>query len=73
MGGKRICLALDLKDDRALIEEYEAYHREVWPEIEQSIRDSGILSMEIYRTGNRLMMIIETNDDFSITQKAHLT
>ena len=32
---KRYCLTLDLKDDAELIAEYEAYHREVWPEIKK--------------------------------------
>ena len=67
---KRFCLALDLKDDPALIEAYEAHHRAVWPEILASIRGSGILSMEIYRTGNRMFMIMETEDDFSFEAKA---
>ncbi|MBL7860559.1 MAG: L-rhamnose mutarotase [Cyclobacteriaceae bacterium] len=67
---KRYCLALDLKDDPALIAEYELHHRQVWPEIIASIRDSGILNMEIYRTGTRLFMIMETRDDFSFEAKA---
>jgi L-rhamnose mutarotase len=67
---KRYCLALDLKDDPALIAEYELHHRQVWPEIIASIRDSGILTMEIYRTGTRLFMIMETRDDFSFETKA---
>jgi len=68
---KRYCLALDLKDDPALIAEYEDYHRKVWPEIEKSIKDSGVESMEIYRTGNRLFMIMETKDDFSFENKSN--
>jgi L-rhamnose mutarotase len=67
---KRYCLALDLKDEPRLIGEYEAYHRNVWPEILKSIQDSGITSMEIYRTGNRLFMIMEVNDSFSFDQKS---
>lgn len=67
---KRYCLALDLKDDPALIAAYELYHQQVWPEIIASIRDSGIETMEIYRTGNRLFMIMETRDDFSFEAKA---
>ncbi|MBB1285603.1 L-rhamnose mutarotase [Flavisolibacter sp. BT320] len=67
---QRYCLTLDLKDDPALIEEYEAHHRAVWPEIMQSILDAGILSMEIYRVENRLFMITETEDDFSFEKKA---
>jgi L-rhamnose mutarotase len=66
---KKFCLALDLKDDAALIAEYEAYHRNVWPEIIQSILDSGILRLDIYRVSNRLFMIIEAEDDFSFEQK----
>ena len=66
----RYCLAVDLKDDPQLIAEYEQYHRQVWPEILASIHDSGIESMEIYRTGNRLFMIMETNANFSFDQKS---
>jgi len=67
---KRYCLALDLKDDEVLIKEYEEYHRHVWPEILKSIKDSGIEQMQIYRTGNRLFMIMETKDDFNFEKKA---
>lgn len=67
---KRYCLALDLKDDEALIKEYEQYHKEVWPEILRSIEESGIEQMEIYRTGNRLLMIIKTNEGFNFEDKA---
>ena len=67
---KRYCLACDLKDDKKLIEEYEAYHRAVWPEIIKSIIDEGIEVMDIYRTGNRLFMIMEVNDSFSFEKKA---
>lgn len=67
---KRYCLACDLKDDEKLIKEYEAYHEHGWPAIMQSIKDSGIEQMEIYRVGNRLFMIMEVNDDFSFEKKA---
>ncbi len=45
-------------------------HRAVWPEILDSIRAAGILSLEIYRIENRLFMILEADDDFSLEQKA---
>lgn len=69
---KRYCLALDLIDDPALIAEYEHWHKTEngWPDIKQSILDSGINNMEIYRTGNRLFMIMETDDSFSFEGKA---
>ena len=69
---KRYCLALDLKNEAALIAEYEEYHQEVWPEILKSIKKSGIEQMEIYRINNRLFMIMETNDDFSFERKANM-
>lgn len=65
----RYVLFLDLKEDPVLIEEYEKWHRSVWPEVVASIRDSGIEHMEIYRFGNRLSMIMEVNDTFSFEQK----
>ena len=67
---RRHCLALDLKDDPELIAEYERYHRRVWPEILESIRDAGIEELEIYRVGNRLFMILEVSEDFSFDAKA---
>ena len=65
----RYCLALDLKNDPQLIKEYEAHHKKIWPEIEVSIKESGITNMEIYRFQNRLFMIMETTEDFSFEQK----
>jgi L-rhamnose mutarotase len=67
---KRYTLALDLKDDPGLMAEYEKYHQQVWPEIISSIKDAGILSMEIYRAGNRLFMIMETDESFSFERKS---
>lgn len=67
---RRYCLALDLVNDDKLIAEYEAYHRNVWPEIKKSILDAGILQMEIYRFGNRLFMIMEVNEAFNFADKA---
>lgn len=66
---QRYCLTLDLVDDPGLIREYEQHHNNVWPEVEKSIRQSGILNMSIYRISNRLFMIIEVQDDFSFEKK----
>jgi L-rhamnose mutarotase len=66
---KTYCLALDLKNEEKLITEYEAYHKAVWPEILESITSSGIESMKIFRTGNRLFMIINALDSFSFEEK----
>lgn len=66
----RYCFALDLKEDPNLIAAYEEYHRSVWPEIIQSIKEADIKSLEIYRVSNRLFMIMETGPDFSFEKKA---
>lgn len=69
---KRYCLAVDLKDDSALIAEYEHWHKSEnsWPEINKSIKDAGIIFMEIYRVSNRLFMIMATIDAFDFGRKA---
>lgn len=67
---KRYCLALDLKNDPQLIEEYKNYHKKVWTEILDSIRESGIENMEIYNVSNRLFMIMEVNETFNFEKKA---
>nr|WP_199156923.1 L-rhamnose mutarotase [Pedobacter sp. ASV2] len=66
---KRYCLALDLINDEKLIAEYEEHHKAVWPEIQESIKNSGIEALEIYRTGNRLFMIMEVKESFSFEAK----
>lgn len=67
---KRYCLALDLINDPELILAYERYHQKIWPEIATSIKETGIEHMEIYRVGNRLLMIMEVNDGFSFEAKS---
>ena len=67
---RRYCLALDLQDDPQLIADYRRHHQHVWPEITQSIRDSGIEDMEIYLLGTRLFMIMEVSERFSFDAKS---
>ena len=68
----RYCFALDLIDDLQLIREYDDWHKKSWPEIKKSIIDSGVDDMEIYRTGNRLFMIIDANSTFSLQKKSEM-
>lgn len=68
----RYVFALDLKNDPDLIAEYEHYHEAVWPEVLQSMRDAGITAMEIYRVENRLVLIMDTADGFSLERKAEM-
>ncbi len=72
MATKKYFLALDLKNDPALIAEYKKYHENVWPEIIDSLVESGIENAEIYCIGNRLVMTLYVNDTFSFEKKSHL-
>jgi L-rhamnose mutarotase len=69
---KRYILALDLKEDLQLINEYNEWHRNVCPEVLKSIKDSGILQMEIFRFYNRLCMVMETTEEFSFERKGKM-
>lgn len=61
---KRYCLALDLKNDPALIAKYKYYHTDegIWKEIKEGTRNVGI-EMEIYNVDNRLLMICEMTQE----------
>ncbi|MFS4466677.1 L-rhamnose mutarotase [Maribacter sp. 2210JD10-5] len=71
---KRYCLSCDLKDDPKLIAEYKEYHAagNAWPEITKSIKDAGIVDMQIYLTGNRMFMIMEVDETFDPNKKAEM-
>lgn len=69
---KRYCFTLDLKNDPDLIKEYEIYHKNVWPEIKESISSAGIKNLEIYRFQTRLFMIMETDETFSFERKSEM-
>jgi L-rhamnose mutarotase len=68
----RMCFALDLKDDAELIHEYRRYHAPGGPPaaVTQALRASGIERLEIYLCGNRLFMVLEAGEDFSLQAKA---
>ncbi|MGB8475655.1 MAG: L-rhamnose mutarotase [Candidatus Acidiferrum sp.] len=67
---RRYCLTLDLKDDPKLIAEYKRFHEKIWPEITESIMESGIEDMEIYLLGTRMFMVMEVSERFSFEAKA---
>lgn len=67
---RRFCLTLDLRDDPKLIAEYKRYHEKIWPEITRSIKDAGILDLEIYMHGRRMFMILGVDESFSFEKKA---
>jgi L-rhamnose mutarotase len=66
---------LDLRDDPDLISQYRAWHQPGAPPpaIPAGLRATGITEMEIFLSGNRLVMILLTSDDFSAKALAELT
>jgi L-rhamnose mutarotase len=63
---RRMCYALDLVNDAALIQEYCRMHtpESVWPAVIDHIRALGVESMEIWHHGDRLFMIVDAADDY---------
>ena len=63
---KRYVQTMDLKDDPQLVAEYRRRHSEehAWKEIRDGIREVGILEMEVYLLGTRIVMVVDTPLDF---------
>ena len=63
---KRYVQFLEISDNPALIEQYRKWHSEEynWQEVRDGIRAVGILEMEIYIFGSRLVMIVDAPADF---------
>src|ERR1700730_2308166 len=68
----RLLYALDLHDDPVLIDEYDRWHQadRVWPDILQSLRAAGIEEAEIFRIGNRLVLVLDVSTEFDAAAKA---
>lgn len=64
---KRYCQFLEISDDPRLIDLYKDCHNhtKAWREIREGIRQVGILEMEMYISGNKVFMIVETPVDFN--------
>jgi L-rhamnose mutarotase len=71
----RYVLTVNLKDDPAAIQTYREYHRRVWPEVLESLRQVGVERMDIHLLGRRLVMILQLTDglDFRRAFAAHLS
>ena len=69
---QRHILLLDLVNDAQAIARYDDWHAAgaLPPAIGQSIRAAGIAAMDIYRAGERLVMVMETAPGFDPVAKA---
>ncbi len=63
---KRYCQILEITDNPDLIRLYRECHSrgKAWKEIRDGIRSVGILEMELYIFGNKVVMIVETPLNF---------
>jgi len=63
---KRYVRTMKLQDNPELWEKYRLMHSQghIWQEIIDGIRQVGILEMEIYILGSRLVMVMDTVADF---------
>ena len=63
---KRYVQFLEISDDPELIAQYRKWHSQeyIWKEVRDGIREVGILEMEIYLLGSRLVMIVDAPVDF---------
>lgn len=62
---KRYVQTMELRDNPELIALYRKAHSEseAWPEIINGIKEVGILEMELYILGSRLVMIVDMPAD----------
>jgi L-rhamnose mutarotase len=69
----RHIFTVNLRDEPGIVETYIRHHREVWPEVQASLRQVGVEQMDIYLLGRRLVMVVEMRDglDYRTAFKAH--
>ena len=62
----RFVLTLEIINHPELAKEYVAVHApgKAWPEITQNMKTVGIKEMELYLTGYRAFLIMDTKPDF---------
>jgi L-rhamnose mutarotase len=58
---QRTYFAVDLRDDPGLIAAYEGWHRpeNIWPEVTRGLRARGVVELELFRCGNRLLQVLQ--------------
>ena len=61
---KQLARSVNLKDNPQGIEAYVRYHKDVWPEVKEALKEVGVHQMKIWLSGRRLFMLIEVDDDF---------
>lgn len=68
---KTYAYTLLLKDSPEIIEKYKEYHKNVWPEVLESLTSIGIESFKIFLLGRRMFMILNAVDTFQPEDMQH--
>jgi L-rhamnose mutarotase len=64
----RHVMTLDLKDDPQAVAAYRRHHRQIWPEVRDSLLRVGVLRMDIYQLERRLVMVMDTREGFDLAR-----
>jgi L-rhamnose mutarotase len=69
----RHILTVNLKDEPGVIDRYCRYHHDVWPEVQDSLRQHGVERMDIHLLGRQLVMVLEMRDglDYRVALQTH--
>ena len=69
----RHVLTVNLKDEPGVIETYRDDHREVWPEVRDSLMRVGVRRMDIHMLGRTLGEVVDMCDgiDYRVAFSSH--
>lgn len=75
MSRGRYVFTLNLRDEPGIVDTYRRYHRDVWPEVRDSLRRAGVEEMDIYLLGRRLVMVVDMRDglDYRAAFESHVS
>ena len=65
---ERVCFLLRVRADR--LEEYRARHRDVWPEMQQALREAGWGNYSLFLGDDGLLVGYVETEDFDAAQRA---
>ena len=63
---ERVCFLLQVRPER--VEEYKQRHREVWPEMQQALRESGWSNYSLFLRPDGLLVGYLEAEDFAAAQ-----
>jgi L-rhamnose mutarotase len=64
---ERVCFLGRIRPER--IDEYQARHREVWPEMTAALNDAGWANYTLFLSGDGLLVGYLETDDFAAAQR----